>query len=175
MVGDKQRAGCVGKEIHRIIPVECLPRGCIAAHLCHVTGDGDRRDPAILQPVLKICAGKTSRQCFLDYYIGMPTLDLIMEFPPMRPFPERGCLRCHIGMLDNNNRHAAVMGPVHRLEDIIEASGRVGHREFAGKILVLDIDDQQCFFHESSDIISGDAVIRFIVPYPSDTERPIPR
>ena len=41
------------------------------------------------------------------------------------------------------NRNPAIPGRIHRRKNVLKTARRIGHRQSAGKIFILDVDDQQ--------------------------------
>ena len=127
--------------------MEGLARRCIAAHLRHVSRDGDGIDISFPEPLFEDRAGKAAGKVFFKQEIEGTTCHIGSKLPLGTPFSENRRFRCLCRMLHDDDRNALLLGGIHRIEDVLKAVLWICYGQLPGEIFILHIYDQKRTFH----------------------------
>src|ERR1700690_1036110 len=127
--------------------MKSLARSSVAAHLRHVSGDGDGIDIPFPEPLFHDSAGETSGKVFLDQKIEGAACYIILELPLGTPFSENWGFRWFCRMLPDDDRYVVLLGCIHRIRDVLQAVLWICDGQLSSEIFILNIYDQQRTLH----------------------------
>ena len=146
-VADVERSVSVGEELDVKAEMKRLAGGGVAAHLRHVTGDGDSFNVVIAQPFLKVGSGETARKMLVDERGARANGDFGTKLPFEAATAENGAVGLRRSVLDDDDGNARDLGGVHGVEDVRQGVRGIGDGQLADEVFVLDVDDQQTAGH----------------------------